>query len=56
MSRLTTIKLIKSIIANEGLSGLYRRLVINLAKVLPAVCIRYVVYEYSIRMLGVSMS
>ncbi|XP_011201683.1 calcium-binding mitochondrial carrier protein SCaMC-2-A-like [Bactrocera dorsalis] len=56
VSRLTTIGIVKSIIANEGFSGLYRGLFINLAKVLPAVCISYIVYEYSIQMLGVSMS
>ncbi|XP_028901990.2 calcium-binding mitochondrial carrier protein SCaMC-2-A-like [Zeugodacus cucurbitae] len=56
VSRDTTIGIIRNIIINEGLSGLYRGLIINLVKVIPAVCISYIVYEYSIRTLGVSMS
>lgn len=46
----------KRIIHQEGLAGLYRGITPNFIKVLPAVSISYVVYEYSSRALGVNMT
>ncbi|XP_055378698.1 calcium-binding mitochondrial carrier protein SCaMC-3 isoform X2 [Condylostylus longicornis] len=44
------------ILKNEGVMGLYRGITPNFIKVLPAVSISYVVYEYSSRALGVNMT
>lgn len=44
--------LTKSIIKTEGVRGLYRGLLPNFIKVLPAVCISYVVYEHAKSFLG----
>lgn len=46
----------RKILKTEGLSGLYRGITPNFIKVLPAVSISYVVYEYSSRALGVNMT
>lgn len=46
----------KKIIQQEGIAGLYRGITPNFIKVLPAVSISYVVYEYSSRKLGVNMT
>lgn len=46
----------KKIIQTEGLAGLYRGITPNFIKVLPAVSISYVVYEYSSNKLGVNMT
>ncbi|XP_053957041.1 calcium-binding mitochondrial carrier protein SCaMC-1 isoform X2 [Anastrepha ludens] len=46
----------RKIIHNEGVFGLYRGITPNFIKVLPAVSISYVVYEYSSRALGVNMT
>lgn len=46
----------KSILYNEGIRGLYRGITPNFIKVLPAVSISYIVYEYSSRALGVNMT
>ncbi|CAH0546114.1 unnamed protein product [Brassicogethes aeneus] len=46
----------KGIIEKEGLLGLYRGITPNFIKVMPAVSISYVVYEYSSRLLGVNMT
>lgn len=46
----------KKIIQQEGVAGLYRGITPNFIKVLPAVSISYVVYEYSSRKLGVAMT
>ncbi|XP_067646779.1 mitochondrial adenyl nucleotide antiporter SLC25A23 isoform X8 [Eurosta solidaginis] len=46
----------RKIIHNEGILGLYRGITPNFIKVLPAVSISYVVYEYSSRALGVNMT
>lgn len=46
----------RRIIQNEGFSGLYRGITPNFIKVLPAVSISYIVYEYSSRALGVNMT
>ncbi|XP_056630346.1 calcium-binding mitochondrial carrier protein SCaMC-2 isoform X1 [Diorhabda sublineata] len=46
----------RSIIEREGFFGLYRGITPNFIKVMPAVSISYVVYEYSSRLLGVNMT
>lgn len=46
----------RNIIKTEGVFGLYRGITPNFIKVLPAVSISYVVYEYSSRALGVNMT
>ena len=46
----------RTILQREGVFGLYRGITPNFIKVLPAVSISYVVYEYSSRMLGVNMT
>lgn len=46
----------RRIMETEGFCGLYRGVTPNFIKVLPAVSISYVVYEYSSQALGVSMS
>lgn len=46
----------RRIIQTEGPAGLYRGITPNFIKVLPAVSISYVVYEYSSRALGVNMT
>lgn len=46
----------KKIIRTEGPAGLYRGITPNFIKVLPAVSISYVVYEYTSRALGVNMT
>lgn len=52
----TMIGVFKRIIATEGMTGLYRGVTPNFIKVLPAVSISYIVYEYSSQALGVSMT
>ena len=52
----TTISIFRSIIAREGLRGLYRGITPNFLKVAPAVSISYVVYEHSRRTLGATMT
>ncbi|XP_051951663.1 calcium-binding mitochondrial carrier protein SCaMC-1 [Xyrauchen texanus] len=47
-------KLIKKIMENEGFFGLYRGILPNFMKVIPAVSISYVVYEYMRSGLGIS--
>ncbi|XP_020322769.1 calcium-binding mitochondrial carrier protein SCaMC-1-like [Oncorhynchus kisutch] len=46
--------LVKGILANEGFFGLYRGILPNFMKVIPAVSISYVVYEYMKTGLGIS--
>ncbi|XP_065162514.1 calcium-binding mitochondrial carrier protein SCaMC-2 isoform X3 [Atheta coriaria] len=46
----------KNILQKEGFVGLYRGITPNFIKVMPAVSISYVVYEYSSRILGVNMT
>ncbi|XP_043819933.1 calcium-binding mitochondrial carrier protein SCaMC-1-like [Dromiciops gliroides] len=50
---LKMIRLIKIIIATEGVIGFYKGIIPNVVKVLPAVCISYTVYEKTKRRLGV---
>lgn len=52
----TMMGLFRKIVRQEGLTGLYRGITPNFLKVLPAVSISYVVYEYSSRALGIKMS
>lgn len=52
----TMVGVFRRIIATEGVGGLYRGITPNFIKVLPAVSISYVVYEYSSRALGVNMT
>ncbi|CAD5122901.1 DgyrCDS11302 [Dimorphilus gyrociliatus] len=51
-----TLTLIRSIIQEAGLKGLYGGITPNLMKVLPAVGISYVVYEHVRKLLGVKMT
>ncbi|KAH8245750.1 hypothetical protein KR038_004169 [Drosophila bunnanda] len=46
----------RKIVNQEGLGGLYRGIMPNFLKVLPAVSISYVVYEYASNALGIRMS
>lgn len=46
----------RTIMEKEGVFGLYRGITPNFIKVMPAVSISYVVYEYSSRLLGVNMT
>lgn len=46
----------RKILQTEGVLGLYRGITPNFIKVLPAVSISYVVYEYASRGLGVNMT
>lgn len=46
----------RTIVQKEGVVGLYRGITPNFIKVMPAVSISYVVYEYSSRLLGVNMT
>ncbi|XP_034480379.1 calcium-binding mitochondrial carrier protein SCaMC-3 isoform X2 [Drosophila innubila] len=52
----TMMGLFRKIVRQEGFTGLYRGITPNFLKVLPAVSISYVVYEYSSRALGIKMS
>lgn len=55
-SALTMTGVFRTIIEKEGIFGLYRGITPNFIKVMPAVSISYVVYEYSSRLLGVNMT
>ncbi|KAG5286551.1 hypothetical protein AALO_G00016130 [Alosa alosa] len=46
--------LVKNVVAKEGFFGLYRGILPNFMKVIPAVSISYVVYEYTKTGLGIS--
>lgn len=50
------LRLLWQISRNEGVSGLYRGLIPNFMKSIPAVGITYIVYEYTINLLGYSMT
>lgn len=47
--------LLRSIMTQEGVAGLYRGISPNLLKVIPAVSVSYVVYEYTRIVLGVDI-
>ncbi|KAK9881556.1 hypothetical protein WA026_016433 [Henosepilachna vigintioctopunctata] len=55
-SAVSMTEVIKEVIRTAGVRGLYRGLTPNLIKVIPSVCIGFVVYEYSSRLLGVRMT
>lgn len=46
----------RAIIIADGLTGLYRGLLVNFLKVAPAVSLSYVVYEKTRSVLGVTMT
>lgn len=46
--------LLRKIVAKDGFLGLYRGILPNFMKVIPAVSISYVVYEYMKTGLGIS--
>uniref|UniRef100_A0AAR2J766 Solute carrier family 25 member 23a n=1 Tax=Pygocentrus nattereri TaxID=42514 RepID=A0AAR2J766_PYGNA len=51
--QLSMLSLFRSIVAQEGVVGLYRGIAPNFLKVIPAVSISYVVYEHMRKVLGV---
>ncbi|XP_029706858.1 calcium-binding mitochondrial carrier protein SCaMC-1 isoform X2 [Takifugu rubripes] len=51
--RPSMLALVHNIVTREGVSGLYRGISPNLLKVIPAVSVSYVVYEYTRMFLGV---
>lgn len=53
---LSMVSTFRHILLTEGVIGLYRGITPNFIKVLPAVSISYVMYEYSSHALGVNMS
>ncbi|XP_029950744.1 calcium-binding mitochondrial carrier protein SCaMC-3-like isoform X2 [Salarias fasciatus] len=53
--KLSMLALIRNIVSQEGVTGLYRGISPNLLKVIPAVSVSYVVYEYTRMMLGVDI-
>ena len=46
-------RLVKRIVGQEGFLGLYRGILPNFMKVIPAVSISYVIYEYMKTGLGI---
>lgn len=55
-ANITMTGVFRAIIEKEGVTGLYRGITPNFIKVIPAVSISYVVYEYTSRILGVNMT
>ncbi|XP_071053617.1 calcium-binding mitochondrial carrier protein SCaMC-2-B isoform X5 [Onthophagus taurus] len=55
-ANMTMTGVFRTIIEREGVLGLYRGITPNFIKVMPAVSISYVVYEYTSRILGVNMT
>ncbi|KAM4749763.1 mitochondrial adenyl nucleotide antiporter SLC25A23 isoform 3-T3 [Anableps anableps] len=53
--KLSMLSLLHNIITQEGIAGLYRGISPNLLKIIPAVSVSYVVYEYMRIMLGVDI-
>ncbi|MEQ2217145.1 hypothetical protein XENOCAPTIV_024563 [Xenoophorus captivus] len=53
--KLSMLSLLHNIVTQEGLAGLYRGISPNLLKIIPAVSVSYVVYEYMRMMLGVDI-
>lgn len=47
--------LVRNIVSQEGVAGLYRGISPNLLKVIPAVSVSYVAYEYTRIFLGVDI-
>ncbi|XP_032419453.1 calcium-binding mitochondrial carrier protein SCaMC-3-like isoform X1 [Xiphophorus hellerii] len=50
--KLSMLSLLRNIVTQEGIAGLYRGISPNLLKIVPAVSVSYVVYEYMRIMLG----
>lgn len=55
-NKLSMSETFKKIVKNDGVFGLYRGLVPNMLKLVPAVSIRCLMYEKIARMLGEKMS
>ncbi|XP_041839983.1 calcium-binding mitochondrial carrier protein SCaMC-3-like isoform X2 [Melanotaenia boesemani] len=53
--KLSMLSLLHNIVTQEGVAGLYRGISPNLLKVIPAVSVSYVVYEYTRIMMGVDI-
>ncbi|KAM3864582.1 mitochondrial adenyl nucleotide antiporter SLC25A23 [Diretmus argenteus] len=53
--RLSMVNMVQNIVTQEGVAGLYRGLAPNLLKVIPAVSISYVVFEYMRKVLVVGV-
>ncbi|XP_013887955.1 calcium-binding mitochondrial carrier protein SCaMC-1 isoform X3 [Austrofundulus limnaeus] len=53
--KLSMLSLLHNIVTQEGIAGLYRGISPNLLKIVPAVSVSYVVYEYMRLMLGVDI-
>uniref|UniRef100_A0AAQ6ALG2 EF-hand domain-containing protein n=1 Tax=Amphiprion ocellaris TaxID=80972 RepID=A0AAQ6ALG2_AMPOC len=53
--KLSMLALFRNIVTKEGIAGLYRGISPNLLKVVPAVSVSYVAYEYTRIMLGVDI-
>lgn len=53
--KLSMLSLLHNIVTKEGIPGLYRGISPNLLKVVPAVSVSYVVYEYTRITLGVDI-
>ncbi|XP_015251836.1 PREDICTED: calcium-binding mitochondrial carrier protein SCaMC-1-like [Cyprinodon variegatus] len=53
--KLSMLSLLHNILRQEGIAGLYRGISPNLLKIIPAVSVSYVVYEYTRIMLGVDI-
>ncbi|KAK7930213.1 hypothetical protein WMY93_006608 [Mugilogobius chulae] len=53
--KVSMLALLRNIVKQEGVTGLYRGISPNLLKVIPAVTVSYVVYEYTRILLGVDI-
>ncbi|XP_055014612.1 calcium-binding mitochondrial carrier protein SCaMC-1 isoform X2 [Boleophthalmus pectinirostris] len=53
--KVSMLALLRNIVIQEGVTGLYRGISPNLLKVIPAVTVSYVVYEYTRILLGVDI-
>uniref|UniRef100_A0AAV2LNR0 EF-hand domain-containing protein n=1 Tax=Knipowitschia caucasica TaxID=637954 RepID=A0AAV2LNR0_KNICA len=53
--KVSMLALLQNIVSKEGVTGLYRGISPNLLKVIPAVTVSYVVYEYTRIFLGVEI-
>lgn len=53
--KVSMLTLLQTILSQEGITGLYRGISPNMLKVIPAVSVSYVVYEYTRIFLGVDI-
>ncbi|KAM9770096.1 mitochondrial adenyl nucleotide antiporter SLC25A23 isoform 2-T2 [Menidia menidia] len=53
--KISMLSLLRNIVIQEGVAGLYRGISPNLLKIVPAVSVSYVVYEYTRIMMGVDI-